>query len=129
MATYTVTGAFGYSGRYIAERLLAAGHDVRTLTRSPRRTNPFNGEVEVFPLEFARPEALERACDGADVLAPEVTRADVHAIEALPLLIDELVVQDVLIALGSEDHKELDEVLRLCDGKAVSLKLVPGTTP
>ncbi len=46
-------------------------------------------------------------------------------IEALPRLIDDLHVQDVLIALGSEDHKELAEVLRLCDGKPVSLKLVP----
>ena len=28
-----VTGAFGYSGRYIAQRLLEAGHSVITLTR------------------------------------------------------------------------------------------------
>ena len=32
MSTFVVTGAFGYSGRYIAERLLADGHAVRTLT-------------------------------------------------------------------------------------------------
>ncbi|MDX1439249.1 MAG: sugar transferase [Rubricoccaceae bacterium] len=43
----------------------------------------------------------------------------------LPTLIDRLDVQDVLIALGPGDHKHLDEVLRVCDGKAVSLKLVP----
>ena len=49
----------------------------------------------------------------------------VHTIEQLPQLIDELAVRDVLIALGSEDHKELDEVLRLCDGKNVTLKVVP----
>ena len=48
-----------------------------------------------------------------------------HAIEQLPDLIDELLVRDVLIALGSEDHKELAEVLRLCDGKNVTLKIVP----
>jgi hypothetical protein len=29
-----VTGAFGYLGRYIAGRLLAAGHEVMTLTNS-----------------------------------------------------------------------------------------------
>ena len=61
--------------------------------------------------------------NGADVLASTAT--EVHAIEALPRLIDELDVQDVLISLGSNDQKELAEVLRLCDGKAVSLKLVP----
>ena len=48
-----------------------------------------------------------------------------HAIEQLPDLIDELLVHDVLIALGSKDNKELSEVLRLCDGKNVTLKIVP----
>jgi len=46
-------------------------------------------------------------------------------IAELPRLIDELDVQDVLIALGPNAHAELLEVLRQCDGKAVSLKLVP----
>ncbi|MFQ5571080.1 MAG: sugar transferase [Rhodothermales bacterium] len=63
--------------------------------------------------------------DGADVLVSEAPATDVHTIEALPHLIDELEVQDVLIALGSGDHGPLNEVLRLCDGKSVSLKLVP----
>ena len=48
-----------------------------------------------------------------------------HGIAELPGLIDRLAVQDVLIALGSEDTETLDQVLRVCDGKAVSLKLVP----
>lgn len=49
----------------------------------------------------------------------------VHAIAALPDLIDRLGVQDVLIALGPDDHLYLDEVLRVCDGRPVALKLVP----
>ena len=48
-----------------------------------------------------------------------------HRVEDLPHLIDDLDVQDVLIALGPNDSDQLMEVLRLCDGKAVSLKLVP----
>ncbi|MCH8276164.1 MAG: sugar transferase [Bacteroidetes bacterium] len=51
--------------------------------------------------------------------------AEVSSIQDLPRLIDELEVQDVLIALGSNDGDSLMEVLRLCDGKSVSLKLVP----
>ncbi len=47
------------------------------------------------------------------------------AIGDLPRLIDELRVQDVLIALGPDDREALVDVLRQCDGKAVSLKLVP----
>ena len=34
---HAVTGAFGYTGAYIARRLLRAGIEVRTLTNSPRR--------------------------------------------------------------------------------------------
>ena len=49
----------------------------------------------------------------------------VHSISALPELIDRLGVQDVLIALGTDDHAYLDEVLRVCDGRPVALKLVP----
>jgi lipopolysaccharide/colanic/teichoic acid biosynthesis glycosyltransferase len=47
------------------------------------------------------------------------------AIAELPGLIDRLGVRDVLIALGTDDHLYLDEVLRVCDGRPVSLKLVP----
>ncbi len=65
---HVVTGAFGYSGKYIARRLLDAGHRVRTLTNSPKRTNPFGGQVEIRPLDFERPQALVESLRGADVL-------------------------------------------------------------
>lgn len=48
-----------------------------------------------------------------------------YEMEDLPRLIDELNIQDVLIALGPNDSSSLVEVLRLCDGKPVKLKLVP----
>lgn len=63
-----VTGAFGYSGRHIAARLLAAGSRVRTLTNSPRRENPFGGRVEVHPLDFEHSDELARSLDGAAAL-------------------------------------------------------------
>jgi NADH dehydrogenase len=65
---HVVTGAFGYSGRYISARLLEAGRRVRTLTNSPRRTNPFGTRVEVHGLNFDRPEALRVSLQGASVL-------------------------------------------------------------
>ena len=46
---HVVTGAFGYSGRYIACRLLREGHRVRTLTNSLRRANVFEGRVDACP--------------------------------------------------------------------------------
>ncbi|NNE48016.1 MAG: sugar transferase [Rhodothermales bacterium] len=60
-----------------------------------------------------------------DVLLKPATRSSVEAIAALPRMIDDLGIQDVLIALGSEDLDALMEVLRVCDGKPVRLKLVP----
>ena len=63
-----VTGAFGYTGRYVAERLLAKGARVRTITNSPDRANPFEGRVEASPYDFDRPEALAESLRGAAVL-------------------------------------------------------------
>jgi NADH dehydrogenase len=63
-----VTGAFGYSGRYIARRLLDAGHSVLTVTNSLKRNNPFGGKVQAFPFHFDQPELLTQTLQGMDVL-------------------------------------------------------------
>lgn len=63
-----VTGAFGYSGKYITARVLAAGNRVRTLTNSPRRHNPFGAAVEAHPYNFDHPDQLARSMEGARVL-------------------------------------------------------------
>ncbi len=68
MDTYVVTGAFGYSGKYIAMRLLEQGHTVRTLTNSTRRANPFGGRIKALPFRFDDPRALAAALEGAGVL-------------------------------------------------------------
>jgi NADH dehydrogenase len=67
VAVHVVTGAFGFSGRYIARRLLGAGHTVRTLTNSPNRANPFGDRIEVHPLSFDADD-LGAALGGADSL-------------------------------------------------------------
>jgi uncharacterized protein YbjT (DUF2867 family) len=63
-----VTGAFGYTGRFIAERLLATGRRVRTLTGHPDRPNPFGGGLEVVPYRFDDPGALAASLEGAATL-------------------------------------------------------------
>ena len=65
---YVVTGAFGYSGKYIAARLLAEGRRVRTLTNSLHRPNPFGEQVEAHPFNFDQPEKLVESLRGAAVL-------------------------------------------------------------
>lgn len=62
------TGAYGYSGQYIAQRLLDAGHEVYTLTNSPHRADPFGERVKAFGYNLSKPAELERSLCGVDVL-------------------------------------------------------------
>ena len=63
-----VTGAFGYSGRYITKRLLERGHEVMTLTNSPGRENPFGDKVQAYPFHFDQPAKLVESLQGVDAL-------------------------------------------------------------
>lgn len=63
-----VTGAFGYSGKYIARRLLALNQRVITLTNSGQRANPFGGQVRAIPFNFEDPAALARSLENVEVL-------------------------------------------------------------
>jgi len=65
---HVVTGAFGFSGKYIAKRLLDSGYQVRTLTNSPSRLNPFEGRVKPYLFNFDNREKLIEALKGASVL-------------------------------------------------------------
>jgi len=65
---HAVTGAYGYSGRYIAQRLLDAGHQVITLTNSDPRPDLFTGRVRTFPLSFKYPAQLKQSLQGVAVL-------------------------------------------------------------
>jgi uncharacterized protein YbjT (DUF2867 family) len=63
-----VTGAFSYTGSFIARRLLADGVRVRTLTRRDDPASPLHGKVETAPLQFADRTALVESLRGARCL-------------------------------------------------------------
>ncbi len=65
---HMVTGAFGYSGKYIARRLLDQGHIVQTLTDSADRENNFSGRIRAKPFHFHQPEKLVENLKGVTVL-------------------------------------------------------------
>jgi len=65
---HAVTGAFGYSGKYITLRLLAQGCTVHTLTNSPQRYNSFGEQVVVHPFHFNDPARLAATLQGVSVL-------------------------------------------------------------
>lgn len=65
---HVVTGALGYTGRAVAERLIAQGVRVRTLTNSTDRPNPFGASLDIKPFTFNDADALARSLDGCEVL-------------------------------------------------------------
>jgi NADH dehydrogenase len=63
-----VTGAFSFTGRFIARRLLAEERRVRTLTNHPQRPGTEDIKVDVAPLQFTDRAALVESLRGAEVL-------------------------------------------------------------
>ncbi len=68
--TCLVTGATGYIGGRLVPELLAAGHRVRVLTRSPEKLRdlPWAGRVEVARGDATDEAAVAAACSGVDVV-------------------------------------------------------------
>jgi uncharacterized protein YbjT (DUF2867 family) len=64
-----VTGATGYVGGRLVPELLAAGHAVRCLVRSPAKLDgrPWRDDVEVVAGDVTRPETLPAALADVDV--------------------------------------------------------------
>jgi uncharacterized protein YbjT (DUF2867 family) len=63
-----ITGALGYTGRYIARALIERGARVKTITGHPSQPNPFGEQLEIAPMEFRSPDNLARSLDGASTL-------------------------------------------------------------
>jgi NADH dehydrogenase len=67
-AIHAVTGAYGYSGKYIAQRLLEENRTVMTLTNSPSRSNAWGDRVKALPFHFDKPDLLAEQLKGVSVL-------------------------------------------------------------
>jgi NADH dehydrogenase len=90
-----VTGAFSYSGRFVAAELLERGRGVRTLTNHPKPDDPLAARIPTQPLDFGNNVALVAALTGADTLyntywvrAPRVGVPHTIAVENTKLLIE-----------------------------------------
>lgn len=89
------------------------------------------GRAEAGAIEPAEGWASTPGGDVAPKFNGEGLAICAQGMSELPGLIERLGVQDVLIALGPNDHAYLDEVLRVCDGltdprgRPIALKLVP----
>ena len=63
-----VTGAFSFTGRFIARRLIAQERRIKTLTNHPKREGAEDIAAEVAPLQFTDRAALVESLRGAEVL-------------------------------------------------------------
>ncbi len=74
---WAISGGAGFLGLHLARRLLADGHDVRTLDLAPLDDAQLEASVDELRGDVRDPSAAARLVDGADVL--------VHAAAALPI--------------------------------------------
>jgi nucleoside-diphosphate-sugar epimerase len=74
---WAISGGAGFLGLHLARRLLADGHDVRTLDLAPLDDDELERDVEELRGDVRDPSAAARLVDRADVL--------VHAAAALPI--------------------------------------------
>ncbi|MEK7354659.1 MAG: NAD(P)H-binding protein, partial [Chloroflexota bacterium] len=63
-----VTGAFGYIGKYITQRLLSMGEGVKTLTGRSNPENPFGSRVTTSPFNFDNLSLLTESLRGVTTL-------------------------------------------------------------
>ncbi len=65
---HAVTGAFGYSGKYITQQLLDEEKKVIALTNSINRVNPFGDRIKAYPYNFENPDKLAEILSDVSVL-------------------------------------------------------------
>lgn len=63
-----ITGAFGYTGKAIAQVLLNHNHAVLTLTNTISQNDSDRNKISVYPLNFQDPEELENSLYGCEIL-------------------------------------------------------------
>ncbi len=74
---WAISGGAGFLGLHLARRLLAGGHDVRTLDLAPLADADLERDADEHRGDVRAPAAARRLVTGADVL--------VHAAAALPI--------------------------------------------
>jgi len=82
-----ISGGAGFLGLHLARRLVAGGHEVRTLDLAPLDDAALEGHVEELRGDVRRAVDVRRLVAGADVL--------VHAAAALPIQVSRAAIRSV----------------------------------
>ncbi len=134
-----ILGATGYVGGRLVPQLLAAGHRVRCLARTPAKLDgrPWRSDIEVVKGDLLEPETLAPAFDGVDVVYYLVhslgtgegfeERERRSARNAADAAAAAGVAQIVYLGGLGEKHDDLSP--HLCSRHAVGEELADGPTP
>lgn len=68
MSNILVTGANGFLGAHVVERLLARGHNVTALMRPAARAPEWADRVRLFRIDLRAPQGLDEALTGIDTV-------------------------------------------------------------
>lgn len=80
MANVLVTGATGFTGRYVTQRLKDAGHRVAAFVRAGSRREPLEGVVDEFVVgDLDDSDSLARALEGREALVNVASLGFGHA--------------------------------------------------
>lgn len=63
-----ITGAFSFSGKYVAKRLLEKNYSLHTLTNHPDTNSPMVNAISINPLDFNDTDQLKKSLEGMDIL-------------------------------------------------------------
>jgi len=114
MANYLVTGAAGFIGRSIAERLLANGHSVCGIDNfsTGKRENLAGLEsMRFIEGDITDPSALDAACEGVDVIFHEAALASVPRSVSNPVASNEANVTGTLLVLETARKAKVRRVI------------------
>jgi uncharacterized protein YbjT (DUF2867 family) len=125
MSVALVTGATGYIGGRLVPELVASGHEVRCLVRSPSKLTdaPWRGDVEVIEGDVTDRDSLDKAMAGIDVSyflvhsmggKPEFDEVDRRAATCFRDAAADVGVHRIVYlgGLGRDDDPELSRHLR-----------------
>jgi UDP-glucose 4-epimerase len=82
-----VTGASGFIGSHVVDRLRAHGHEARNFDLLP---SPYDDTIETVLGDLRSPEDVRRGLDGCDAVIHLAAAADVNIVAADPVLAEEL---------------------------------------
>src|SRR5438105_3348752 len=77
---YAITGGAGFLGLHLARRLLADGHEVRSLDTAPLDDVELERSVEELRGDVRDQDVVNRLCDGADIVVHAAAEDLVDAI-------------------------------------------------